>query len=118
MTNACSGDASVRSDRDQRRIERPGPLLDWRGNYAPDVLWHEVPADRLGEERHRGVTNQHLLGLQVLLVSPGGLYVGPRDAHKVVVLLVLVEGDIVGVARRGDVVAVGRGGVLRAPTPR
>src|SRR5438876_12377320 len=109
---------SVGSDRQLSGRERPRPLVYRRGGHAAHVRLDQVPAHRLGEKRHRSVTNQHRLRLQVLLVPPRRLGVGSRDPDKVVVLLALPEGEVVRARGEEDVVPVRLVGIVGAPTVR
>ena len=72
----------------------------------------------MGEKRNRRVTDKHPLRLQVLLVPPRRLRVGPRDPDEVVVLLVLPEREVVRIRRQENVIPVGRVGIVGAPTIR
>src|SRR5258708_27869357 len=94
------------------------PLRHRGGDRAPNIWLDQVPAHGLGQEEDRDVVGQHLLGLQVLLVAAGRVSVGLRHPDEVVVLLVLIEGHVVGAGRQEKGGPVRWIGVVGAPASR
>src|SRR5439155_13926862 len=119
--NDCSTLGAVfspRRDVDLGREEGPRPFVDRCRGDPTHIRLHQIPIDRLSEERDSRVAHQHLLRLLILLVAAVGLQVRSGHAHEVVVLLVLPEAHVVGARGQEDVVPVRWVRIVRGPAKR